>query len=122
MAKFKFATNFGIQQDTVDFILGTVLKKKFSEFQERLNKIATEEILDCYIFVKLCFQAIKHKKNLLTEKNKIHENILEDFLFERVIYFFINSLIQKNSLEKKRKILKLLMKKYNSKKMKKKKN
>jgi hypothetical protein len=102
MAKFKFATNFGIQQDTVDFILGTVFKKKFSEFQEKLNKIATEEILDCYIFVKLCFQAIKHKKNLLTEKNKIHENILEDFLFERVT-FILYSLISKHSLVLKKK-------------------
>lgn len=101
MAKFKFATNFGIQQDTVDFILGTVLKKKFSEFQEKLNKIATEEILDCYIFVKLCFQAIKHKKNLLTEKNKIHENILEDFLFERVTFILYSLILKRSSVLRK---------------------
>lgn len=76
MAKFKFATNFGINKDTIDLLIGKVFKKSLSEVQEKLNKIETEELLDCYIFVKLCYQAIKHSKNMLQEKNKIHENIL----------------------------------------------
>ncbi len=81
MAKFKFATNFGIHKETVDHILNNIYKKKTGEVQERLDKIETEELLDVYVFVKFCFQAIKHNKNMLTEKNKIHENILEDFLY-----------------------------------------
>ena len=37
-----------------------------SDTQGRLDKISTEELLDTYIFVKFCFQAIKHSKNMLT--------------------------------------------------------
>lgn len=33
MSKFKFATNFGLQNDTLDFIIGSILKKRFDEIQ-----------------------------------------------------------------------------------------
>lgn len=39
MARFKFATNFGINKDTVDFLISKVFKKNVSEIQEKLNKI-----------------------------------------------------------------------------------
>lgn len=30
MARFKYATNFGVQKDTVDFIQNNIFKKKLS--------------------------------------------------------------------------------------------
>lgn len=76
MAKYKFATNFGIHKDTLDFILHNIYKNKITDIQDKLSKIENEELLDLYVFVKFCYQAIKHSKNMHTEKNKIHENIL----------------------------------------------
>ena len=35
------------------------------------------------MFIKYCYQAIKHTENMRIEKHKIHENILEDFLYDR---------------------------------------
>lgn len=41
MAKFKYATNFGVHKDTVDYIQNHIFKKKLGEIQERLDKIET---------------------------------------------------------------------------------
>lgn len=42
MARFKYACNFGVQKDTVDYIINHIFKKKITEIQERLDKIQTE--------------------------------------------------------------------------------
>ena len=41
-------------------------------------------MLNIYVFVGFCAQVLRHSKDMHTEKNKIDENILEEFLFERV--------------------------------------
>lgn len=42
MARFKYATNFGVHKDTIDYIHYQLFKKKMSEVQERLDKIETD--------------------------------------------------------------------------------
>ena len=83
MARFKYATNFGVLKETVEFILNKIFKLKIEQTQEKLDKISTEELLDLYIFVKFCYNAVNHSKNMHIQKSKIHEDVLEDFLFER---------------------------------------
>lgn len=39
MAKFKFASNFGVQNDTCEFIYNNVIKKDINKVQDKLNKI-----------------------------------------------------------------------------------
>jgi len=35
------------------------------------------------VFVKYCEHAIKHTSDMRVEKHKIHENILEDLLYDK---------------------------------------
>lgn len=83
MARFKYVTNFGVHKETVDFILNKIFKLKIEQTQDKLDKVETEELLDIYIFVKFCYNALNHSKNMHIEKSKIHEDILEDFLYDR---------------------------------------
>ena len=83
MVKLKFASNFGIQNDTADFVHNSIIKKDYNKIQEKLSKIPNEELLDLYVFVKYCYEAITHNEHIHINKNKIHEHILEDFLYER---------------------------------------
>jgi hypothetical protein len=39
MAKFKYATNFGVQKDTVDFVINKLFKQRITEAQDKLDKI-----------------------------------------------------------------------------------
>jgi hypothetical protein len=39
MAKLKFATNFGLHKDTIEYIHNNIFKKNFDETQNRLDKI-----------------------------------------------------------------------------------
>lgn len=72
MARFKYAPNFGVHKDTVEYVLNHIFKKREVDIQERLGKVENEELLDLYIFVKFCLQSIKHSKTMHIEKNKIH--------------------------------------------------
>lgn len=42
MAKFKYASNFGVFHDTIDFILNKIFKSKIEDIQKKLDKIETE--------------------------------------------------------------------------------
>ena len=84
MAKFKFAINFGVELDTINYLRHKIMTGPFVEISRRLEKVDTEELLNIYVFLRFCGQVIKHSKDMRKEKNKIHENILEDFLDERV--------------------------------------
>jgi hypothetical protein len=112
MAKFKYATNFGVHKDTIEFV-SKIFKNKISETQEGLDKIENDELLDLYIFVKFCYQAVRHSQNMHTEKNKIHEDVLEDLLFERVLHFLFSLISRKISVSR-RKSLKIWTNKLNS--------
>lgn len=72
MAKFKFASNFGVQLDTSEMIHEKIFKMNQENIQNRLTKIPNEEIVDLYVFVKYCYEAITHNENMHLTKNKIH--------------------------------------------------
>lgn len=83
MAKFKFASNFGVQLDTSQMIQEKVFKMNEENIQSRLSKVPNEEFIDLYVFVKYCYEAITHSENMHLSKNKIHEHVLQDYLFDR---------------------------------------
>lgn len=83
MAKFKFASNFGVQLHTTEMIIENIFKNKVQNVQDRLTSIPNEEIIDLFVFSRYCYEAITHNQNIHLAKNKIHENVLEDYLFER---------------------------------------
>ena len=82
MGKLKFATNFGVEHDTTELIHEKILKMKEEKIQEKLSQIPNEEFIDLYVFVNYCLQAITHSDNMHLAKNKIHERVIEDFLFD----------------------------------------
>jgi hypothetical protein len=42
MARFKFATNFGLHKDTLEYLHDNVFKKHVNEIQKKLQKVSNE--------------------------------------------------------------------------------
>lgn len=64
-------------------IIDKVFKMNEDEIQGKLSTITNDEIIDLYVFSKYCYEAITHNESMHLAKNKIHENVLEDYLFDR---------------------------------------
>jgi hypothetical protein len=60
-----------------------IFKMNKENIQSRLSKVPNDELIDLYVFVKYCYEAITHSEHIHVSKNKIHEQVLEDYLFDR---------------------------------------
>ena len=61
MAKFKFASNFGLQKGTIEFLSEKVLRENRANLQKRLSEVNNEEFIDLYVFVKYSTSAIEKR-------------------------------------------------------------
>lgn len=82
MGKLKFATNFGVEQETVELIHNTIFKISEDKIQGKLHKIPNDEFIDLYVYARYSLEAITHSENMHLNKSKIHEKVLEDYLFD----------------------------------------
>lgn len=98
MVKLKFANNFGVEGDTIELVHEKIFKMNKDNIPSRLAKIPNEELLDLYVFIRYCHEAIKHSENMNIAKHKINESILEDFLLDRP-YLYEKYGIKKSELK-----------------------
>lgn len=82
MIKLKFAANFSILPETLQFIETKIYLEPLTKIQNEFHKISETEFLNLYLYVKFCRDVLVGKKIHL-EKQFIKEEILEEFLDDR---------------------------------------
>lgn len=76
MIKLKFAANFSILPETLDFIETKIFTSPLEKVQTELHKISETEFMNFYLYIKFCRDVLVGKKIHL-EKQFIKEEILE---------------------------------------------
>jgi hypothetical protein len=82
MARLKFGTNFGISPETIHMMEAELYSVDAKNACSKLSSIPEFELLNLYLFVKFCRNALT-KKDIHLEKRMIKEEILEEFLERR---------------------------------------
>lgn len=79
MARLKFGTNFGISPDTIHMMETELYTADLKNACSKLDNITEFELLNLYVFVKFCRNALI-SKDIHLEKRMIKEEIIEEFL------------------------------------------
>ena len=81
MSKLKFAINFGLSSEGMDYVINKVYFSSLDKLHERINKIPTQDFLKLYLYISICDDMISGKYTR-KDMNKISTLIFKDF-FEK---------------------------------------
>lgn len=78
MSKLKFAINFGLSSEGMDYVINKVYFSSLDKLHERINKIPTQDFLKLYLYISICDDMISGKYTR-KDMNKISTLIFKDF-------------------------------------------
>ena len=82
MAKLKFAINFGLSSEGMDFVLNKIYFSSLDKLQDKINRIPTQDFLKLYLYVSICDDMISGKYTR-KDMNQISTLIFKDFFAKR---------------------------------------
>lgn len=78
MSKLKFAINFGLSGEGMEYVTNKIYFSSLDKLQEKINKIPTQDFLKIYLYISICDDMISGKY-FRKDINKISTLILKDF-------------------------------------------